>query len=112
VRHCVACNTRFSNVVIFIVIVVTVCITNRTLPFREDLLRGMLNADQIGFHLYEYARHFLTCCRRILGLNEGAEVRVRRSRYSPVTHLELQRTEITYTHSRFNVARFALQKTI
>lgn len=43
----------------------------RTLPFREDLLRGMLNADQIGFHLFEYARHFLTCCKRILGLNEG-----------------------------------------
>eukprot|EP00752_Nemacystus_decipiens_P007782 g6950.t1 len=43
----------------------------RTLPFREDLLRGMLNADQIGFHLFEYGRHFLTCCKRILGLNEG-----------------------------------------
>ena len=35
----------------------------RTLWCREDLLRGMLNADQVGFHLYEYARHFLTCCR-------------------------------------------------
>lgn len=45
----------------------------RMLPFREDLLCGMLNADQIGFHLYEYARHFITCCRRILGLNEGGE---------------------------------------
>eukprot|EP00612_Vaucheria_litorea_P006132 CAMPEP_0171470926 /NCGR_PEP_ID=MMETSP0946-20130122/414_1 /TAXON_ID=109269 /ORGANISM="Vaucheria litorea, Strain CCMP2940" /LENGTH=1149 /DNA_ID=CAMNT_0012000347 /DNA_START=172 /DNA_END=3621 /DNA_ORIENTATION=- len=45
----------------------------RTLPFRDDLLRGMLNADQIGFHLFEYSRHFLTCCRRILGLNEGME---------------------------------------
>ncbi|CAN0161897.1 unnamed protein product, partial [Ectocarpus sp. 4 AP-2014] len=43
----------------------------RTLPFREELLRGMLNADQIGFHLFEYARHFITCCKRILGLNEG-----------------------------------------
>lgn len=43
----------------------------RTLWCREDLLRGMLNADQVGFHLYEYARHFLTCCRRLLGLNYG-----------------------------------------
>ena len=34
---------------------------------REDLLRGMLAADQLGFHLYEYARHFLTTCRRLLG---------------------------------------------
>ena len=40
----------------------------RTISTRADLLRGMLNANQIGFHLYEYARHFLTCCRRILGL--------------------------------------------
>ncbi|CAN0300482.1 unnamed protein product, partial [Laminaria digitata] len=27
--------------------------------------------EQIGFHLFEYARHFITCCKRILGLNEG-----------------------------------------
>lgn len=43
----------------------------RTVWCREDLLRGMLNADQVGFHLFEYARHFLTCCRRLLGLNYG-----------------------------------------
>lgn len=41
----------------------------RTLPFREELLRGMLVADQIGFHVYEYSRHFLTACVRLLGLN-------------------------------------------
>jgi trehalose 6-phosphate synthase/phosphatase len=43
----------------------------RTLWCREDLLRGMLNADQVGFHLFEYARHFLTSCRRLLGCNYG-----------------------------------------
>mmetsp|Transcript_17246 Transcript_17246/g.26687 ORF Transcript_17246/g.26687 Transcript_17246/m.26687 type:complete len:1217 (+) Transcript_17246:65-3715(+) len=43
----------------------------RTVWCREDLLRGMLNADQVGFHLFEYGRHFLTCCRRLLGLNYG-----------------------------------------
>lgn len=43
----------------------------RTLWCREDLLRGMMNADQVGFHLFEYARHFLTCCRRLLGLKYG-----------------------------------------
>jgi trehalose 6-phosphate synthase/phosphatase len=43
----------------------------RTLWCREDLLRGMLNADQVGFHLFEYARHFLTCSRRLLGLKYG-----------------------------------------
>jgi trehalose 6-phosphate synthase/phosphatase len=45
----------------------------RTLSVREDLLRGMLNADHIGFHLYEYARHFLTCVRRLLGLTYEME---------------------------------------
>lgn len=39
----------------------------KTLWCREDLLQGVLCADQIGFHLYEYARHFLTACRRVLG---------------------------------------------
>jgi trehalose 6-phosphate synthase/phosphatase len=39
----------------------------KTLWCREDLLRGMLASDQLGFHLYEYARHFLTTCRRLLG---------------------------------------------
>lgn len=41
----------------------------RTMSRREDLLRGILGADQIGFHLYEYARHFLTTCHRLLGYN-------------------------------------------
>lgn len=39
----------------------------RTMARREDLIRGILGADQIGFHLFEYARHFLTTCRRFLG---------------------------------------------
>jgi trehalose-6-phosphate synthase len=39
----------------------------KTLWCREDLLLGILCADQIGFHLFEYARHFLTTCRRLLG---------------------------------------------
>lgn len=45
----------------------------RTLSVRSDLLRGMLSADHIGFHLYEHARHFLTSCRRILGLKYSAQ---------------------------------------
>jgi ribosomal protein L14E/L6E/L27E len=44
----------------------------RSLSVRDELLRGMLSADVIGFHLFEYARHFLTCCRRILGLPHAA----------------------------------------
>ncbi|KAI9908867.1 hypothetical protein PsorP6_014744 [Peronosclerospora sorghi] len=45
----------------------------RTLSMRADLLRGVLAADHIGFHLYEHARHFLTSCRRILGLKYNTQ---------------------------------------
>lgn len=41
----------------------------RTISVRDELLRGMLNADLVGFHIFEYARHFLTCCKRLLGLD-------------------------------------------
>ena len=44
----------------------------RTLGSREEILKCMLCADHIGFHLFEYARHFLTCCKRMLGLTYEA----------------------------------------
>ncbi|KAF8364836.1 hypothetical protein HHK36_033189 [Tetracentron sinense] len=40
----------------------------RTLPVREEILRSLLNSDLIGFHTFDYARHFLSCCSRMLGL--------------------------------------------
>lgn len=40
----------------------------RTLPVRDELLRALLNSDLIGFHTFDYARHFLSCCSRMLGL--------------------------------------------
>ncbi|KAJ0984956.1 hypothetical protein J5N97_003312 [Dioscorea zingiberensis] len=41
----------------------------KTLPAREELLRALLNADLVGFHTFDYARHFLSCCSRLLGLD-------------------------------------------
>ncbi|KAL8129698.1 hypothetical protein V2J09_018853 [Rumex salicifolius] len=40
----------------------------RTIPVREEILKSLLNADLVGFHTFDYARHFLSCCRRMLGL--------------------------------------------
>ncbi|KAF3335983.1 alpha,alpha-trehalose-phosphate synthase [Carex littledalei] len=40
----------------------------RTLPVRDEILRALLNADLIGFHTFDYARHFLSCCSRLLGV--------------------------------------------
>jgi len=37
----------------------------RTMPWREEILKGMLGADLIGFHTYDYERHFLSSVRRI-----------------------------------------------
>lgn len=39
----------------------------RTLPWRREVLEGLLGSDLIGFHTYEYARHFLSSVLRLLG---------------------------------------------
>ena len=41
----------------------------RTLPVRDEILRALLNCDLIGFHTFDYARHFLSCCSRMLGID-------------------------------------------
>jgi len=41
----------------------------RTFPRREEILRGMLGADLIGFHTYDYERHFLSSIKRIIRLD-------------------------------------------
>ncbi|KAK7265706.1 hypothetical protein RJT34_33329 [Clitoria ternatea] len=40
----------------------------QALPVKAEILKTLLNADLIGFHTFDYARHFLSSCRRILGL--------------------------------------------
>lgn len=39
----------------------------RLLPWRIEILQGMIGADLIGFHIYEYTRHFQSTLFRILG---------------------------------------------
>ena len=41
----------------------------RCLTYREELLRGMLCADQIGLQFFAYARNFLVSVKRIYGLD-------------------------------------------
>ncbi|GJQ12397.1 hypothetical protein GpartN1_g4188.t1 [Galdieria partita] len=41
----------------------------RMLPNRRELVEGVLGSDLIGFHSYDYARHFLSVCSRLLGLD-------------------------------------------
>lgn len=39
--------------------------TFRMLPWRRQVLDGMLGADLIGFHARDYAQNFRTCCQRL-----------------------------------------------
>lgn len=39
----------------------------RILPWRNEILEGILGSDLVGFHTYEYARHFLSSVLRLLG---------------------------------------------
>jgi trehalose 6-phosphate synthase/phosphatase len=41
----------------------------RTLPWRQEVITGLLGADVIGFHTYGYQRHFASCLLRMMGLD-------------------------------------------
>ena len=41
----------------------------RTVPVRDELLGAVLECDVVGFHTYNYARHFLHSCKRLLGIS-------------------------------------------
>ena len=42
----------------------------RALPWREEILEGLLGADLVGFHTFGYARHFISSLMRLLGLEQ------------------------------------------
>ncbi|MBN1788147.1 MAG: bifunctional alpha,alpha-trehalose-phosphate synthase (UDP-forming)/trehalose-phosphatase [Sedimentisphaerales bacterium] len=39
----------------------------RLLPWRKEILNGLLGSNLIGFHTYDYVRHFLSSLTRITG---------------------------------------------
>ncbi len=41
----------------------------RLLPERDEIARGLLGANVIGFHTYDYARHFISSVLRTLGIH-------------------------------------------
>ncbi len=45
----------------------------RVLPDRAELLKGVLGADVIGFHTYNYLRHFRSSLLRVLGWESETE---------------------------------------
>lgn len=41
----------------------------RVLPERAEILKGLLGADLVGFHTFDYMRHFISASYRLLGLD-------------------------------------------
>ena len=41
----------------------------RLLPWRKQIIEGIMGADLVGFHTYDDMRHFLSSVSRILGIN-------------------------------------------
>jgi trehalose 6-phosphate synthase/phosphatase len=42
----------------------------RMLPWRNEILDGLLGSDLIGFHTHEYMRHFMSAVYRIKGIEQ------------------------------------------
>jgi len=66
-------------------------------PKREDLVAGLLGADQVGFHTFGYLRHFRSSVLRLLGVDSEI-TRIRH--HGHTTHLGVYPIGI-------NAARFA-----
>jgi len=49
----------------------------RTLPWRDALMRGVLGSDLVGFHTYDYVRHFASATTRILNYDDQYLGRIR-----------------------------------
>ncbi|KAI9312741.1 glycosyltransferase family 20-domain-containing protein [Dichotomocladium elegans] len=45
----------------------------RCLPKRQEILKGMLGANLVGFQTYSYSRHFISTCTRIFGYESTPE---------------------------------------
>ncbi|MFQ6084566.1 MAG: bifunctional alpha,alpha-trehalose-phosphate synthase (UDP-forming)/trehalose-phosphatase, partial [Candidatus Aminicenantia bacterium] len=43
----------------------------RPLPWRKEILEGLMGADLIGFHTYTYVKHFLESVQRILNYDSA-----------------------------------------
>jgi len=41
----------------------------RVLPTRQNILSSIMAADLLGFHTFDYARHFLSCIKRVMDLD-------------------------------------------
>ncbi|MDN5352916.1 MAG: trehalose 6-phosphate synthase/phosphatase [Clostridiales bacterium] len=67
----------------------------RTLIWRKEILQGLMGADLVGFHTYDYVRHFLSSVRRILGYEHNLGTILYEDRYVKADVFPMG---IDYTH--------------
>lgn len=60
-------NLEDSNIGFFLHIPFPSSEIFRLIPWCTDIINGLLGADLIGFHTFDYVRHFAESARRILG---------------------------------------------
>jgi trehalose-6-phosphate synthase/trehalose-6-phosphatase len=68
----------------------------RTLPQANELLQSMVNADLVGFHAFDHARHFLNATKRILGIKSV-------SKQGGLLTLLVQEREVVVTMSHVSI---------
>jgi len=44
----------------------------RTLPWRQEIIESLMHANLLGFHVYDYLRHFLSSCVQLTSLEISA----------------------------------------
>lgn len=57
----------------------------KVLPVREEILEGLLGSNLIGFHTYDYSRHFINSCQRILNCFIQSDEIIYNGRKSKIT---------------------------
>lgn len=66
-------KTTSSNIGIFMHAMFPPSSLFSCLAVRDMILRSMLCADLIGFQFFPYARHFLSCCKQVLGVDHSSK---------------------------------------
>ena len=74
----------------------------RNLPWRKEILEGILGADLIGFHEYDYVRHFLSSVYRICGHEHQLSKLMIENRYVRVDAFPMGINYEKYAESRAN----------
>ena len=77
----------------------------RILPWRNEIINGMLGSDLLGFHTFDYERHFMSSVRRLLGYDINInEISL------PKRIVKVDNFPMGIDYEKFNSAALASQK--